>query len=193
LIGCYGSLGAVFRAYAAGAIRDGIADPKVDAALAKLSGGFSEALKIDAFSSTIELRASAIASYLQFGMAALDREAFRVLFMDGRNKLLGDQTMWTGTIDRVQIHVREVLYETLSLGATAIIVAHNHVASDAQPSQQDLWVTAKLLAACRPFDVVLHDHLIVTHAEIHSMRASGVIDSLIASQSDAADFGCVLP
>jgi DNA repair protein RadC len=86
--------------------------------------------------------------------------------------------MWVGTVDRVQAHPRELVRAALSLGAVAALVAHNHVSATAQPSQEDICFTAKLVNAFAPFDLRLHDHIIVGRDGCYSMRAAGVLKKI---------------
>ena len=102
-------------------------------------------------------------------MAHLACETFRVFFLDSGNRLLADRTMWTGTIDAVQVHPREVVREALTLGATALIAAHNHPSGSAAPTAGDLKVTERLVRACGTLGIILHDHIIVARDGIFSM------------------------
>ena len=55
-----------------------------------------------------------------------EREIFRVLFLDKRNALIADEVQGEGTIDHTPVYPREVVRRALELGASAIILAHNH-------------------------------------------------------------------
>lgn len=116
--------------------------------------------------------------YLKADMAALPVEVFRVLFLDGDNCLIEDQTLWTGTVDRVQVHIREVMRQALELDAVALLVAHNHTSAPPTPSAYDRALTMRLLSACDAFDLRINDHLIVGRSGCYSMRASGLLDVL---------------
>jgi len=124
----------------------------------------------------------AVVAYLKPGMSTLPVENFRVIFLDGANCLIADQTMWVGTVDRVQVHVREVVRQALALDAVSLIVAHNHVSTAPTPSQQDLALTARLINACRVVDLRVNDHVIVSRSGCFSMRAGGVLDDLERTQ-----------
>jgi DNA repair protein RadC len=71
---------------------------------------------------------STVLSYLRSAMAFEDREQFRILFLDRRNKLIADEVQTRGTIDHTPVYTREVLKRALELSASAIILAHNHPA-----------------------------------------------------------------
>lgn len=117
----------------------------------------------------------ALIAYLHHDMAPLTREVFRVLFLDSGNRLLADRIMWRGTVAGVQIHPREVLREALNCDASALILVHNHPSGDPTPSQHDIAITHRLIAACEPFDVTVHDHIIVSRGGFLSMRGEGLM------------------
>jgi len=119
-----------------------------------------------------------VAEHLRRDMVALPVEVFRVLFLDGANRLLSDQIMSVGTIDRVQVYVREVVRQALALDAIALVVSHNHVSTPPTPSEDDIVITARLLDACAPFDLRLNDHIIVSREGFFSMRGHGLLDQL---------------
>jgi DNA repair protein RadC len=120
----------------------------------------------------------AVAAYLKPEMAALPVEIFRVMFLDGANRLIEDRTMWVGTVDRVQVHIREVIRRALAVDAVALIVAHNHVSTPPAPSEQDITLTSRLLEACATVELRINDHVIVSREGCFSMRAGGVLDRL---------------
>jgi DNA repair protein RadC len=108
-------------------------------------------------------------------MAHLSRETFRVLFLDTRNRLLADETLWEGTINHVQIYPREVVRRAIDIGATALIAVHNHPHGNPVPSRNDVTITNRLGQACSIIEVKLHDHLIVGKEGWFSMAAAGLL------------------
>lgn len=147
----------------------------VTARLTYLAAAFDQSLRDEAIEELQLGSLDAVMRYLQTYMAGRDREMFRAFFLDGSNRLLADRVMWTGTVDRVQAHPRELVRVALDVGAVAVLVVHNHVSAPPQPSQEDLRVTAKLVQAFAPFDLTLSDHLIVARQGCYSMRAAGVL------------------
>jgi DNA repair protein RadC len=128
-----------------------------------------------------------LAGCLRNEMAGLARETFRVLFLDAGNRLLADETMWEGTIDRVQIHPREVIRRAIETGATALIVAHNHPGGDPAPSRHDVAMTNKLVAACTAVELLVHDHIIVSRSGWFSMAEHGLIARTIATEHGSVE------
>lgn len=112
--------------------------------------------------------------------AVLERvEVFRVLLLDRKNKLIRDKVMSRGSIDHVPVYVSEVLRSALVLDASALIICHNHPSGDPQPSQADIDMTRKIVAACKVMEITVHDHIIVGYGKeqaAFSMRAAGLLD-----------------
>jgi DNA repair protein RadC len=69
---------------------------------------------------------SALTDYLRSAMAHETNEHFRLLFLDKKNRLIRDEIQAQGTVDHTPVYVREVVKRALDLGATALILVHNH-------------------------------------------------------------------
>ena len=117
----------------------------------------------------------ALGDYLQAAMAHSPIEEVRVLFLNARNMLLANEAMWRGSVDEASVHVREVISRAIALGATAIIIVHNHPSGDPSPSQQDIRLTKDLIDAGRHMRITVHDHVIVGSQGRSSMKGLGLI------------------
>jgi DNA repair protein RadC len=117
----------------------------------------------------------ALLDYLRADMAHLPVERVRVLFLNSKNVLIANETMWEGSIDESAVYIRDIMRRALDLHATAIIVVHNHPSGDPSPSQQDIRLTRDLAEAGRHLKVTLHDHIIVGASGHKSLRAEGLI------------------
>ncbi len=104
---------------------------------------------------------SAVTEYCRAAMAYAEREQFRVLFLDKRNALIADEVQGVGTVDHTPVYPREVVRRALELGASALILAHNHPSGDPTPSAADISMTKEIAAIAQPFGIAVHDHLIV--------------------------------
>ncbi len=113
--------------------------------------------------------------YLQAVLARERVEQFRVLFLDNRNRLLGDETQGVGTVNHTPVYPREVIKRALDLRATAIILVHNHPSGDPSPSTQDIEVTKEIKQAAAALSIVLHDHVIVGNGQWLSFRKAGLL------------------
>jgi DNA repair protein RadC len=117
----------------------------------------------------------ALCDYLHAAMAHSRTEQVRVLFLNAKNMLIANEAMWQGSVDEASVHVREIIARAIQLGATALIIVHNHPSGDPTPSQQDIRITKDLVEAARHMKIAVHDHVIVGASGRTSMRAMGLI------------------
>ena len=174
LLAQYGGIGALLGATAETLKRDGLSDATVGALK------IAEATALRLLEARVEGRPilsswDALGDYLQAAMAHSSVEEVRVLFLNARNMLLANEAMWRGSVDEAAVHVREVISRAIALGATAIIIVHNHPSGDPSPSQQDIRLTRDLVEAGRHMKVTVHDHVIVGAQGRSSMKALGLI------------------
>ena len=113
--------------------------------------------------------------YLNAVMARERVEQFRVLFLDARNRLLGDEAQARGTVNHTPVYPREVVKRALELQATAIILVHNHPSGDPTPSRDDIDMTREVKTAAAALSIVLHDHVIVGNGRWLSFRREGLL------------------
>lgn len=113
--------------------------------------------------------------YLHASMAFREKECFRLLFLDRRNRLIADELQQKGTIDHTPVYPREVVKRALDLAASAMILVHNHPSGDPQPSKADITLTRQIRDAALPLGVVVHDHVIVSPTGYCSFKADGLL------------------
>lgn len=113
--------------------------------------------------------------YCHTAMAHEKREHFRVLFLNKKNQLIADEVQQVGTVDHVPVYPREVVKHALDLGATAIILVHNHPSGDPAPSDGDITMTRELVKAAKAMDVTVHDHIIIGKSGHTSFKALGLM------------------
>ena len=117
----------------------------------------------------------ALGDYLQAAMGHKRIEEVRILFLNAKNRLIANEALWQGSVDEASVHVREVIARAIALGATAIIIVHNHPSGDPTPSSQDIRLTRDLIDAGRHMKVTVHDHVIVGAGGRTSMKAAGLV------------------
>ncbi|MFC5345330.1 RadC family protein [Brevundimonas staleyi] len=113
---------------------------------------------------------ASLEAYLSASLGHAPREQFRVLFMTAQRTLITEEITGLGTIDHAPVYPREIVRRALELGAAALILVHNHPSGDPRPSVADLALTAQIERACAVFDIVVIDHLIIGHGQIHRWR-----------------------
>ncbi|WP_374405870.1 DNA repair protein RadC [Pelagerythrobacter sp.] len=117
----------------------------------------------------------ALIDYLTIDMAHLTVERVRVLYLDTRNRLIMDHHVGDGSVDEAAIHPREVVRKALDLGASALILVHNHPSGNPEPSRADIAITRRIAEAGRLLGIVVHDHVIVGREGHTSLKAKGLI------------------
>lgn len=115
-----------------------------------------------------------VAQLLMAEMGHLEQEHFRVLYLDTRNRLLGSETVYVGSLNASHIRVGEVFREAVKRNCASIIVAHNHPSGDPTPSPEDVEVTRQLVTAGNLLDIEVLDHLIVGQQRFVSLRERGL-------------------
>lgn len=117
----------------------------------------------------------ALMDYCLAAMGHLKNEQFRILFLDRKNKLIADEVQQSGTIDHTPVYPREVVKRALEIGASAIILVHNHPSGDPTPSTADIEMTKKLTQAGRLLGITIHDHVIIGRQTYTSFKALTLI------------------
>ncbi len=117
----------------------------------------------------------ALLDYCKTVMAYRQVEQFRILFLDRKNILIGDEEQQKGTVDHVPVYPREVVKRALELNASALILVHNHPSGDPTPSGADIDMTNRIKDAADVLGVILHDHLIIGKSENFSFRSAGYL------------------
>lgn len=116
-----------------------------------------------------------VVDYCRATLGHSPTEGFRVLFLDTKNALIADEAQGDGTVNRLLVFPREVVKRALDLGASAVILAHNHPSGDPTPSDADIATTRAIVDAATPLGIVVHDHIIVSRSHHTSLKASGLM------------------
>jgi DNA repair protein RadC len=114
-------------------------------------------------------------AYCQGAMAYETIEQFRVLYLDKKNRLIGDEVLQQGTIDHTPVYPREVARRAIETGASAVIMAHNHPSGDPTPSAADIEMTSQIEAALATLNIALHDHVVIGGQDHASFRNLGLL------------------
>lgn len=175
LIARFGSLAGVLNA-----------DAKALAGHPQMGETSAAALKVVALAARRLARASvqqqpvlgswnALIDYLTIDMAHLTVERVRVLYLNTQNRLILDHHVGDGSIDEAAIHPREVVKRALEIGATALILVHNHPSGNPEPSRADIAITRRIAEAGGLLGITVHDHVIIGREGHVSLKAKGLI------------------
>jgi DNA repair protein RadC len=112
----------------------------------------------------------AVAEYLlpQFGSRPV--EQFGVLLFDTKYRVLRASVLSIGTLDASIVHPRELFREAIAAGAFAVVLFHNHPSGDPEPSQDDVVLTQRMVAAGVIMGIDVIDHVILADTRYYSFR-----------------------
>ncbi|MEM9687658.1 MAG: DNA repair protein RadC [Bacteroidota bacterium] len=105
----------------------------------------------------------------------LPHEEFWIIYINNSNTVIQTFQLSKGGITGTLVDVRLVLKKALELGATAIILAHNHPSGTLYPSTADRQITRKLTKASENLDIKILDHVIVTDKAYFSFADKGLL------------------
>lgn len=115
-----------------------------------------------------------------------DKEYFLTAFLDKENKLLGIETISTGTVNASIVHPRDVFKQALIYKADKIVLSHNHPSGEPTPSNEDLRITERLENVGKLFNITVLDHIIIGKNDYYSFKEKGhiVADTTIEKTSN---------
>lgn len=108
-------------------------------------------------------------------MAGETVEQFRVIFLNSRNEILDNKILHQGTVNHTPAYPREVVKSALNVGATAVVLVHNHPSGNPNPSKEDLETTHAIKTALKAVDILVHDHLIIAKNSYVSLKKEGLL------------------
>jgi DNA repair protein RadC len=103
----------------------------------------------------------AVLDFARVKMAGLPHEAFMVIFLKTKNKVLDYNVIQEGTVDRAVIYPRRIVEEAIGRHAASVILVHNHPSGHSEPSPEDRELTRSIVEAARTIDLRVLDHVIV--------------------------------
>jgi DNA repair protein RadC len=112
-------------------------------------------------------------SHLQILLQQYPHEVFALLLLDSKNRVIGFQEVFRGTLDSACVYPREVVKIALEHNAAAVILVHNHPSGDPEPSPVDLTLTRSLKNALGLVGTRTLDHIIVGHEGCVSLAELG--------------------
>jgi DNA repair protein RadC len=175
LIKKFGSLAEVMNAPVEELVKvEGIKD-NTALALKAITALSHRAMKAELSNKPILNSWTRLMDYCVTTMAHEKREHFRILFLNKKNEMIADEIQNSGTVDHTPAYPREIMKRALELGATALILVHNHPSGDPKPSQADIDMTRHIMKAAEPFNIVIHDHIVVSRSGYSSFKNLGLI------------------
>ena len=108
--------------------------------------------------------------YLKASMGPLNREEFRLLYLNRSRHLISEEVLFKGTVDMSVVYPREVVESALRKKASALILAHNHPTDLPMASDEDIQLTIALVKACWTVDIPILDHVVIGRNSYLSMK-----------------------
>lgn len=117
----------------------------------------------------------AMVDYCRSAMAYQTVEEFRIIFLNSKLYVIGEEIQQRGTVDQVAIHPREVIKSAMMHGASAMILVHNHLSGIVTPSKADIEITKRIKEAAEAVSIRLFDHLIISKSSVYSFHNQGFV------------------
>lgn len=114
-----------------------------------------------------------VATYLRAVIKDFSYEVFAVIFLNQANKINHFEILSKGGITGTVADPRVILKKALEVGATSVILCHNHPSGNLQPSQSDKDLTTKIKEAAKYLDIKVIDHIIVSEDGYYSFADEG--------------------
>lgn len=108
--------------------------------------------------------------YLKASMGPLNREEFRLLYLNRSKHLITEEVLFKGTVDMSAVRPRKVAESVLRKKASALILAHNHLTDLPLASDDDIQLTKALVKACWTVDIPILDHVVIGRNSYLSMK-----------------------
>jgi DNA repair protein RadC len=116
-----------------------------------------------------------VIAYCRAELGRETTEQFHLLFLDRKNVLIANEAQQRGTVDHTPVYPREVVKRALELGASAIILVHNHPSGDPTPSRADIEMTKEVAKAASALGVSVHDHIVIGRRSHASFKSLGLL------------------
>ena len=113
--------------------------------------------------------------YCRSALGSNSDEVFKVFYLDSGYRILGDDTLEEGTVDRAAVYPRRVMDAAIRNRAAALLFAHNHPNGNVKPSEQDKTLTRALVLAAETLQIKVLDHVIVSKDDVFSFRKEGLL------------------
>ena len=152
----------------------GIGEAKAISIIAALELGrrrrSEDALKQNKISSSVS-----VFELMQPLIGELPHEEFWIVFLNNSNVVIQKDQLSKGGITGTLVDIRLALKKALEVGATAIILVHNHPSGTLKPSEADKQLTRKLKTAGESLDIKVLDHVIITEKSYFSFADDNLL------------------
>lgn len=103
------------------------------------------------------------------------QEHFVVLFLNTKNQVISQKTIFKGSLNASIVHPREIFKYAIKYSSASIIVGHNHPSGNPSPSTEDIETTKRLVEAGNVIGIDVLDHIIIGDGTFFSLKEKGYI------------------
>lgn len=135
----------------------------------------TEVLKRKIVAKPIYDSAEDIFNYLYYTMRDLNKEIFKVIYLDKRNHIIDTVDLFEGTTDSIPIRPREIVESAITHGAANLVFVHNHPSGDPAPSRSDKQLTRDLVFVGMILQIKVLDHIIIGENSYFSFANEGLL------------------
>ena len=114
------------------------------------------------------------ADLVMYEMAGLVQENLWVILTDTRNRVIGIERLYQGSLNASTVRVGELFRAAIIRNAASILVVHNHPSGDPTPSPEDIALTRAVVQSGRLLDIQVLDHLVIGRGRYVSLKERGL-------------------
>ena len=118
-----------------------------------------------------------IYEYTKYLFNDKEQELFYCLYFNNKQKLVGKELLFIGTVNKSITHPREIFKYAYYYSATSIICLHNHPSGDVNPSFEDIDFTNVIVEIGLIQKIPIIDHIIVSNNSYYSFHDNGKINN----------------
>lgn len=120
-------------------------------------------------------RPQLVAEYYMEQMRHLEYEKIICIMLDNKVRMISEQTISTGTVNKSILSARDIFMKALEQHAVYIMLLHNHPSGDPTPSGEDVTATKQIRAAGNMLQIPLLDHIVIGDGRYISMVEQGML------------------
>lgn len=114
-------------------------------------------------------------NYFKDELEVKNKEHFYALFLDTKNRIIGEELISVGTLNSSIIHPREVFNPAIKASANSVILVHNHPSGDCKPSEEDGDLSKILKNAGDLLGIIVLDHIIIGKYDFYSLKQKDIL------------------
>lgn len=107
-----------------------------------------------------------------------NKEIFIMFFLGADSFIIGKAEFSSNKTDRVELDLDEIERLLVLHKPSAVVVAHNHLSGNSNPSLEDNSTTKRIYSFLSVKNITFYDHLIYSEKDIYSYKEHGLLDKI---------------